>query len=457
VGAGAAGLTAAIRAAEGGTRVTLLNAHPKVGLKILMSGGTRCNVTHREVGPRDFSGGSQAFIARVLRAFTAEQAREWFESMGVELKLEETGKYFPSTDDAHTVLDALLDAVRVAGVTLRAGARVVRLERLADGEPAAHIDVSAKRSKREHAHAAAAPNAVGTRFRLGIQHVHDSAAFDYKGVSKHRGEVWTLPPKAPDEWLEADAVILSTGGLSFPRTGSDGTGYALATSLGHTLEPPVPALTPLTASDTLCAEAQGVTLDAELTLRVDGKKMATTRGSLLFAHFGYTGPVALDLSRHWHRAEGEGERRVEVSFIPGETRERLLEWWLKAVKDEPKRTVRRFLAERLPERLVVLLSREARVEPGERLSQVDRDRRTELIERVVARALPVTGTLGYEKAEVTAGGVSLSEVNPSTLESRIAPGLYLCGEILDVEGRLGGFNFQFAWSSGTVAGRAAGH
>ncbi len=456
VGAGAAGLTAAIRAAEGGARVTLLNAHPKVGLKILMSGGTRCNVTHREVGPRDFNGGSEAFITRVLRAFTAEQAREWFESMGVELKLEETGKYFPTSDDAHTVLDALLDAARIAGVTLREGARVVRLERLADEEPADHIDVSAKRSKPERQRAEAAPNVVGTRFRLGIQHVHDSSAFDYKGVSKHRGDVWTVPPKAPDEWLEADAVILATGGLSFPRTGSDGTGYALVTALGHTLEPPAPALTPLTASDTLCAEAQGVTLEAELTLRVGGKKTATARGSLLFAHFGYSGPAALDLSRHWHRAEGEGERRVEVNFIPGETRERLLEWWLKAVKDEPKRTVRRFWAERLPDRIALLLCREARVEPGEPLSQVDRERRTALIERVVARALQVTGTLGYEKAEVTAGGVLLSEVDPSTLESRRAPGLYLCGEILDVEGRLGGFNFQWAWSSGTVAGRSSG-
>src|SRR2546425_4231744 len=115
VGAGAAGLTAALRAAEAGARVTLLNAHPKVGLKILMSGGTRCNVTHREVGPGDFHGGSSAFVSRVLHAFTAEQTREWFESLGVSLKLEGSGKYFPVTDDAHTVLDALLGTVRAAG------------------------------------------------------------------------------------------------------------------------------------------------------------------------------------------------------------------------------------------------------------------------------------------------------------------------------------------------------
>jgi predicted flavoprotein YhiN len=428
VGAGAAGLTAALRAAEAGAQVRLLNAHPKVGLKILMSGGTRCNVTHQEVGERDFNGGSRPFVSRVLRAFPVTATLEWFQSLGVELKLEETGKYFPVTDDAQTVLDALLAVVSSAGVELRHGARVVRLER------------------------GSAPDAG---YRLGIQRVLNSAAFDYGEVKGRRAEAWRLPSVEPDEWLEADAVVVATGGLSFPRTGSDGTGYALVTALGHTLEPPAPALTPLTSMDSWCREAQGVTLDAALTLRVAGKKVATTQGSLLFAHFGYSGPAALDLSRHWHRAEGSGERRIEASVVPGETRESLLSAWLAAAREGPKRTVRRFLAERVPERLAELVCREARVVPGEPMSQVDRERRGTLIERMAARAMQVTGTLGYEKAEVTAGGVRLSEVDPSTLESRVAPGLYLCGEILDVEGRLGGFNFQFAWSSGTVAGRAA--
>lgn len=429
VGAGAAGLTAALRAAEAGARVTLLNAHPKLGLKILMSGGTRCNVTHRVVDPDDFNGGSGAFVARVLRAFTPEQTLAWFESLGVTLKLEPTGKYFPVTDNAATVLNALVNAAKDHGVEPRLGARVVRLER---------------------------DELFRTGFRLGIQRMRDSSAFDVGGVSKHRADTWPLPPVEPDQWLKADAVVLATGGLSFPRTGSDGTGYALATALGHKLEPPVPALTPLTATDSLCRDAQGLTLEAALTLRVAGKKGVSTRGSLLIAHFGYSGPAALDLSRHWHGAEDEGERRVEANFVPDETRERLLEAWLAAGRDDPKRTVKRFLAGRLPERLADLLCREARVEPGEGLSQVDRERRTALIERVVARDLAVTGTLGYEKAEVTAGGVRLSEVDPSTLESRKAPGLYLCGEILDVEGRLGGFNFQWSWSSGTVAGSSAG-
>jgi predicted flavoprotein YhiN len=431
VGAGAAGLTAAVRAAEAGARVTLLNAHPKIGLKILMSGGTRCNVTHREVSEQDFNGGSRHVIARILREFTPNQTRAWFESLGVALKLEETGKLFPVTDDAHAVLDALLGACERAGVAVERGARVVRIERAGEGAAAARAGVP--------------------RWRIGIQRVSDSAAFG-DGVAAVGATSWPLPARAPEEWIAADAVVLATGGLSFPRTGSDGTGYALAASLGHTIVPPVPALTPLAAGDPLCARLQGLTLEAELTLRVAGRRAAATRGSFLFAHFGYSGPAALDLSRHWHRAEGE--RAVTASFLPGESAESLREAWLSAARDAHL-TVRKHLDVRLPDRLVVALCEDCGVAPATALGQVERARREALLGLVTARALPVTGTLGYEKAEVTAGGVLLSEVDPTTLESRKAPGVFLCGEILDVEGRLGGFNFQWAWSSGTVAGRSA--
>ena len=425
VGAGAAGLTAALRAAEAGARVTLLNAHPKIGLKILMSGGTRCNVTHREVNERDFNGGSRPFVRRVLAAFPPEATRDWLENLGVELKLEPTGKYFPVTDDAHTVLEALVRAVERAGVQLRPGARVVRVERVSR-----------------------AP------FILGIQTVRDSAQFT-AGVSAPGIAAWPLPAVEPPEWVEADALILATGGLSFPRTGSDGTGYALATTLGHTLEPPIPALTPLTADDALCRAAQGVTVDAELTLRTGGARPVAVRGSLLFTHFGYSGPAALDLSRHWLRAEGSQEKRVTANFMPGEREETLLGQWRETASREPRAGLRRVLGRHLPDRIATELCREAGIEATRVLSQVTREERTRLARFLCERPLPITGTLGYEKAEVTAGGVRLSEVDPSTLESRVVPGLFLCGEILDVEGRLGGFNFQFAWSSGTIAGRAA--
>ncbi len=424
IGAGAAGLTAAIRAGEAGAAVTLLNAHPRVGLKILMSGGTRCNVTHREVTERDYHGGSRKVVARMLRAFTPEQTLEWFErDLGVPLKLEETGKYFPESDDAQTVLDALLAAASRAGVTLRSGVQAVRLERETSGG-----------------------------WRVGVRRVADSAAFG-SGVRAHGGTEWPLPAAGPSEWIACDAVVMAAGGLSFPRTGSDGTGYALVASLGHTIVPPVPALTPLASDDDLCRGAQGVTLPVELALWVDGRIEARARGSMLIAHFGYTGPAALDLSRHWHRAEGR-TRRVTASLVPGASFESLETAWLLDGKRHPGRGVRGFLGARLPERLADMITAESGL-GGVTMAQTARERRSAMLRAVLERDLHVTGTLGYEKAEVTAGGVPLTEVSASTLESRLAPGLFLCGEVLDVEGRLGGFNFQWSWSSGTVAGRAA--
>ncbi len=428
IGAGAAGLTAAIRAAEAGARVTLLNAHPKVGLKILMSGGTRCNVTHATVTERDFNAGSRPFVARVLRAFTVEQTLAWFAALGVELKLEDTGKYFPVSDDAQTVLDAMLGAASRAGVSVRCGARVVQLERRGSGDG----------------------------FRLGIQNVRDGAAFlEVSAVGRSH---WEPSAVEPDEWLEADAAVMATGGLSFPRTGSDGTGYSLLESLGHSLESTTPALTPLAAEDPLCRVAQGVTLDAELSLWRGDARLIAVRGSFLIAHFGYSGPVSLDLSRHYLRAGLEAGAsaaplRVTASFVPGIDRTALNAAWLAAAGMESRATVRRFLASMLPDRLGMELAKEAGVHPATALSQVPKAARAALMVQLTARPLPVNGTLGYEKAEVTAGGVRLSEVNPSTLESRVAPGVFLCGEVLDVEGRLGGFNFQWAWSSGTVSGR----
>jgi predicted flavoprotein YhiN len=424
VGAGAAGLAAAIRAGQAGARVTLLNAHPRVGLKILMSGGTRCNVTHREVTERDFHGGSPNVVRRVLRAFTPAETVDWFQDeLGVSLKLEESGKYFPVSDDAQTVLDALLAAGTKAGVELRSGARVVRLER------------------------------AGSRWCAGIQQVRGSVEFG-EGTARAGETSFALPPVEPAEWVEADAIVLACGGLSFPRTGSDGTGWALATSLGHTLVPTVPALTPLVAVDPICRSCQGVTIDAELALWVDGRIDTRVMGSLLFAHFGLTGPAALDLSRHWHRADGRA-RRVTLSFAPGRSLEALEREWVAYAADHARRGVRAWLGERLPERLADVLTTESGV-GGAAMSQVPRERRSALLRGLTERDVGVTGTLGYEKAEVTAGGVPLSEVDASTLESRRAPGVFLCGEMLDVEGRLGGFNFQWSWSSGTVAGRSAG-
>ncbi|HEX7879630.1 MAG TPA: NAD(P)/FAD-dependent oxidoreductase, partial [Candidatus Eisenbacteria bacterium] len=275
----------------------------------------------------------------------------------------------------------------------------------------------------------------------------------------------------------ARAVILATGGLSFPKTGSDGSGYRLATALGHTLSPRTPALTPLVVSGMALVPLVGLTLPAALTLHVNGQRAVTCAGSLLVTHFGLSGPAALDLSRHWLRAPAGATRRVTIHWRPGPARPLeegggLLDpaaaekpgglpdpgkleagWQRDAAGEAP--TIGQWLGRDLPARLVRTLLERAEVEPATRLTQVSRERRRLLLELVAAFPVDVVDTRGYAKAEVTAGGVPLDEIDVRRMMSRRAPGLFLAGEIVDVDGRLGGYNFQWAWSSGRLAGLSA--
>lgn len=404
IGAGAAGLMCAITAARRGAGVTLLEGMPKPGAKILASGGSRCNLTHDEVFPEDYNGGSRRVVARLLREFDARATREFFERLGVPTKLEPTGKIFPVSDSAVTVRDALLREAADAGVELRCGARVAALEKAADGG-------------------------------FGIR-MEDGAA------------------------LSTPRVALATGGLSYPATGSRGDGLAWATALGHTLVPAVPALVPLTSRDPDARALSGLTVEAELILRrgEEGRELARARGSFLFTHFGYSGPAALDLSRHYLRARAGGPAAVTAAWLPGATFEQADTDLQAARESEPRRAVENLLAGMLPRRLAETLTARAGLarsglSHSVLLSELRREQRQALARLLTAWPLDVDGTLGYEKAEATAGGVALSEVNPSTMESRKCPGLFLCGEVLDVDGRLGGYNFQWAWSSGFVAGR----
>jgi predicted Rossmann fold flavoprotein len=400
VGAGAAGLMAAIQArrAHPGRGVLLLDGARTLGAKILVSGGGRCNVTHHEVDETAFAGSSPKAIRKVLRRFGVPETIEFFREQGVPLKKEETGKLFPTTDRARTVLDALLKAARQAGVEVRHPWRVAGVETTGEG------------------------------FRLAS-------------------------PR--DGSLEAGRVILATGGQSLPKTGSDGGGYALAQGLGHHVTPRIfPGLVPLTLPrDHVLCTLSGLSTPATLEVRTAaGRRLAAFTGSTLCTHFGLSGPAVLDVSRYFlaARLTGDGARLV-ASWLPGETAEEL-EGILLGMGPQ---TVGRFLTHRLPERLGRALGAAAGVEwglPGHRLT---REGRRALVRTLTAMDLPVTGDRGFDFAEVTAGGVPLAELDLDTMESRPCPGLFLCGEICDVDGRVGGFNFQWAWASGYVAGTSA--
>jgi predicted Rossmann fold flavoprotein len=255
-------------------------------------------------------------------------------------------------------------------------------------------------------------------------------------------------------------VVLATGGQSLPKTGSDGAGFAIAQRLGHSLTPTTPGLAPLLLGgaddrDALHRELSGVAQDVELTLWVKGSAAIRIAGALLWTHFGISGPAALDASRHWLRAELEQrEPRLTANFCPGFTFDDLDRRWTALAVERPKASVQGALATMVPASVAAAVLRRVQIDANAALAHFARDDRRRLVQGLTAWPLPVVGSRGYNYAEVTAGGVLLPEIDPATMESRVCPGLFLVGEMLDIDGRLGGFNFQWAWSSAHVAARA---
>jgi predicted Rossmann fold flavoprotein len=401
VGAGAAGLATAIFARRFNPllRVVLLEGAKRPGAKILVSGGTRCNVTNASVTERDFWGGRSTVVRRVLRAFTAADAAAFFADIGAPLHEEAGGKLFPDSNRSRDVLDALLRESGSRGVILLSDHRVLDIAR------------------------------DGGAFRVV------TSAGDYT----------------------AGSVVLASGGQSLPKTGSDGAGFAMARRLGHTIVETTPALAPLLldGSASIHGQLSGVSQDVELAVWIEGAVALRLRGSLLWTHFGASGPVVLNASRHWLRATLEHRRAaITANFCPGESLEAVDARLVRAVAATPRAALQTMLASLVPASAAAAILSRLTLDGRTTLAHVSRDDRRRLARSLVEWPLPVTGSRGYTFAEATAGGVSLDEVDPSTLESRRCRGLFVVGEVLDVDGRIGGFNFQWAWSSGFVAGRA---
>lgn len=396
VGAGAAGLVTAIVAGRQlpGRSVFILEGSQHPGAKILVAGGGRCNVTNRTVTPNDFNGTSRNIIRKVLAALPVERTVAFFREIGVDLHEEEGGKLFPDTNRAQTVLDALVNEAGHCGARLLPGQRVIALAR-------------------------------GDRGLV---------------LTTGRGN------------LAARCVVLATGGLSLPKTGSDGGGYELARRLGHTLVPTTPALVPLVLDGEFYRSLAGISQEVELVLAVAGRVAARARGAMLWTRFGVSGPAVLDISRHWHRARLDGQRvALSASLIPGEDLASAESSLLRLAGEQPRQHLRNALTSWLPARVVDVVLRSAGISGQIPLAHLARDLRRRLLSAVLRWPLPVIDSRGYAHAEVTAGGVPLNEIDPATMQSRACPGLFLAGEILDVDGRIGGFNFQWAWSSAAAA------
>jgi len=399
IGGGAAGLAAAIFAAGAGRRVLLLDGAKNLGAKILVSGGGRCNVTHDVVTAADFNG-ARNIVRNILAAFPAAAAVEWFASMGLQLKREETGKLFPVTDSARSVLNALVLRCEELGGVIQCGCRV-----------------------------------------KGISAGGQGFAVEHEG-----GEV------------RAARVIMATGGRSLPLSGSDGSGWEIVRGLGHSVTPTCAALVPLVLEETMFhASLAGISMEAQLQTFADGKLIDRRRGSLLWTHFGVSGPVVMDASRHWVMARESGAAvRMECNLLPCETLESVEKWLVDLTSGRAKASIAGVVATRLPERVARAIVAHVGLDPALVCGQLSRAARRGLAGLLTALPLPVLRHRGWNYAEVTAGGVPLEEINYRTMESRKVPGLHLIGEMLDCDGRIGGFNFQWAWATGHLAGNAAG-
>ncbi|HEX6041008.1 aminoacetone oxidase family FAD-binding enzyme [Longimicrobium sp.] len=400
VGAGAAGTMAAIFAAAGGRRTLLVERTRDGGRKILISGGGRCNVLPSEVSAdRYFTESSRNSLKKMLLSWPLAEQRRFFEDeVGVPLALEpETGKLFPESNRARDVRDGLIALARRRGAETRFDTKVVGLRPPSGTEP------------------------------------------------------WKVLVEGGEE-IAAAAVVLATGGLSVPATGSDGTGFRIARQLGHGLHETYAALTPLTANPPVHAELAGVSLEVTLDAPLP-KGSLQSRGGFLFTHRGYSGPTVLNVSHLAVRSAGWEPARRQPVYAQWTSLD--ARGWEALLLEAGPGTIGSLVRRQLPQRLADRLLEESGVDPERTRSQLRREERARLVEALARYRLPWTGDEGYKKAEVTGGGVPLGEVDPRTGESRVAPGLFLCGEILDCFGPIGGYNFSWAWATGRAAGLGA--
>ncbi|MEZ4413046.1 MAG: aminoacetone oxidase family FAD-binding enzyme [Gemmatimonadales bacterium] len=395
VGAGAAGLLAAAFAAGDGRRVILLERTRDGGRKILISGGGRCNILPSVVRAEWFvTDSSPNSLRNMLRGWPLPAQRRFFEEeLHLPLVLEEeSGKLFPASNRARDVRDRLIEHARGAGAEIRFSSSVTRL------------------------------TPSGVVWEVGLE----------------TGEV-----------LQTRTVVVATGGLSVPNTGSDGTGLQLMSALGHVIHPTYPALTPLTTNVARWTDLSGVSLDAELTAPPETPRYSLPQG-LLFTHRGFSGPAVLNISHVVSRPRA-GPRPVILARWGALERGD----WEREFNAGGRLQVATVVRRALPERLALALLEEAGVPADRTLAQLRREERASLLTALTAMPLPVTGDEGYRKAEVTGGGVALSDIDPVTMESRRTPGLFLCGEVLDAFGPIGGYNFHWAWATGRAAGIGA--
>ena len=400
IGGGAAGMMAAITAAEAGAAVTLLERNEKVGRKLNITGKGRCNITNNCSAEEALANipRNSRFLFSAFSRFDCAAAMAFFEKRGLALKTERGNRVFPVSDSAYDVTDTLRDAMR----------------------------------------------------RSHVKIVHDRAVELLLG---EEGQLCGV--RGEKQCYAADRVILATGGVSYPATGSTGDGYAMAEAAGHTIIPPKPSLISLVCSDNCCGRMQGLSL-RNVALTVKNKKKKTVYedfGEMLFTDKGVTGPMILSASAHLRDYEKD-QYRLRIDLKPALDEEKLDERLLRDLEEQHNRDFGNVLAGLVPRSMIGVIVERTEIPSNTKANSVTRQQRRRLLETLKSFELTVTGPGPMEQAIITSGGVKTGEINPATMESKKLPGLYFAGEIIDVDAYTGGFNLQIAWATGYAAGLA---
>ncbi len=399
IGGGPAGLMAASQAALYGNSVTLLEKNPRTGRKLVITGKGRCNITNACDNDTFISNviSNPRFLYSAINGFDTSDTVSFFNSLGLDTKVERGNRVFPTSDRAMDVADALLEYARSVGVRIICNCQVDSLV------------------------------------------IKDA---QLSGVKDTSGKIYT-----------ADSVIIATGGKSYPLTGSTGDGYRLAKSVGHTITEIVPSLVPLTIKGDECKQMQGLSLrNISVFVTADGKKVFEDFGELVFAHFGVSGPVILSASSHLKNIS-RSNYKLSIDLKPALDDNTLDKRIIKDFEKFNLKEVGNSLSELLPSKLIPVVLRRWGIDKTTRCNSITKEQRKALVEILKNLDFEITGTRPIDEAIVTRGGVKVSEVNPKTMESKLLKGLYFCGEVLDVDAYTGGFNLQIAFSTGYLAGQ----
>ncbi|MCA9383756.1 NAD(P)/FAD-dependent oxidoreductase [Candidatus Dojkabacteria bacterium] len=416
VGGGAAGMMAAISCKRQYPeyKVLILDRTFALGRKILVCGAGRCNITNinlsKEAKNR-YYGARTDFVMSIINQFKYEDIVKFFNELGVELYVERKtsiGKLFPVTNQAKTITEMLTDEINRIGIDVHLNHEVTKVHKESEG------------------------------FKLEVKDISDE---------NNNPEI---------KFYNTEKLIISAGGKSYPALGSNGTGYNIAQDLGHSLIEPIPSALPLEGKNSLSHEIQGTKLEAEVTSIIQGKAIKTRTNDIMFTQYGVSGPAVLDVSREisvFLNREGGKEAELKINLLPGydahSAQEMLEQRWRK----RPEQTVEKSLFGLFPNKVSSAILNVIHIQKDKLVSQLNDQEKSSISKTLTSYMVTITATRGWNEAEFTAGGINTKEVKPHSLESKVVPNLYFCGEILDVDGDVGGFNLSWAWSSGFVAGK----